>query len=722
MPADRLATFVHKHISRSNCAYFNLHYSGFSTLIIPKPNHSFAAGRKTSKFLVYCNTQITKYGKNGSIKEAESIFSRMPHKNTISWTAMLTAYSENGQIDEARKVFEKMPERSIASYNAMITAYIRNNFMADEAFELFAEMPERNAISYAAMITCFARAGMFNEAKKLYSEMPVELRDPVCSNALINGFLKVGKLEEASRVFEVMVERDLVSWSSMVDGYCKAEKIVDARNLFDIMPDRNIVTWTAIIDGYMKIKSFKDGFELFLSMRMDGKVKVNPTTLTVLLEACGSFGRYGEGIQLHGLVSRMGLDYDVFLGNSMITMYCRFNCMDVATALFHQMNRKDVVSWNSLIAGYVQCGSVEEAYRLFERMPIKDIISWTTMITGFSSKGVTEKCIQLFKMMPEKDDIAWTAVISGFVNNEEYEEAFRWFVEMLQEEVRPNPLTLSSVLSASASLATHNQGLQIHAYVLKMDMEFDLSIQNSLVSMYSKCGNVNDAYQIFTNINAPNIISFNSMITGYAQNGFGKEALKLFRKMQNEGQKPNQITCLGVLSACTHVGLVEEGWNFFRSMNSLYNIEPGPDHYACMVDLFGRAGFLDKAIDVIQSMPFKPHSGVWGALLGASRTHLRIDIAKIAAGHLIKLEPDDATPYVILASLYSVAGKRKDGDEVRMTAKSKGMRKSPGCSWIMDNGRVHLFHAGHQYHRDLQRIIVTLGTISVEMKQLDYNR
>ena len=645
----------------------------------------------------------------------------MPHKNTISWTAMLTAYGQSGQTVIARKLFDEMPERNTASYNAMITAYIRNKCVI-EAVKLFDEVPELNAISYAAMITGYVQAGMFDKAEKLYSDMPEKWRDPVCSNVLINRYLKVGRLEEAGRIFEGMMERDVVSWSSMIDGYCKEERVGDARNLFDIMPERNVVTWTAMIDGYMRMESFKDGFELFSSMRREGRVKVNSTTLTVLFDGCGSLGRYREGIQMHGLASRMGFDFDVFLGNSIITMYCRFGCTDVATKIFHQMSRKDVVSWNSLIAGYVQCGSIEEAFTLFEMMPRKDVISWTTMITGFSSKGITEKCIQLFKLMPQKDDIAWTAVISGFVNNREYEEAFCWFIEMLQKAVRPNPLTLSGVLSASAGLATLNQGLQIHAHIVKMDLEFDLSIQNSLVSMYSKCGNVDDAYMIFKNINAPNIVSFNSMITGFAQNGVGEEALKLFQKMQNEGQEPNQITFLGILSACTHVGLVKEGWNYFTSMNSLYGIKPGPDHYACMIDLLGRAGFLDKAIDLIRSMPFEPHSGVWGALLGASKTHLRIDIAKLAAEQLVKLEPDNATPYVVLSNLYSVEGKKEDGDEVRMTQKSKGIRKNPGCSWIIVKDKVHMFHAGYQYHMDFERIYVMLWTMSMEMNQLEYSR
>ncbi|KAL7218514.1 hypothetical protein ACSBR2_011721 [Camellia fascicularis] len=684
-----------------------------SSQILSKPTP------KSTKFQVYCNSQITKNGRNGNTREAESIFNRMPTKNIISWTAMLTAYAENGQIKRARQVFDEMPERNVASWNAMITGYIRNVHGIDEAIELFGKMPERNPVSYAAMITGFVKAGMLEKAEELYVETPVIWRDPVCSNALISGYLKIGDLKEAIWVFEGMVEKDVVSWSSMVDGYCKEGRIEEARDLFDRMKERNVVTWTAMINGYLKMGNFKDGFRFFLEMRREDSVKINSTTLTIIFEACGNCARYEEGYQVHGLVLRMGFEFDVFLGNSVITMYCRFSCVDAASNVFYMMNKKDVVSWNSLIAGYVQAQDIEVAYRLFVKMPEKDVVSWTTMITGFSSKGLTGKSIELFKMMPEKDDIAWTAVISGFVNNGEYEEALCWFIQMLQKSVRPNPLTLSSVLSASAGLATLNQGLQIHAHVLKMVMEFNLSIQNSLVSMYSKCGNVNDAYRIFRSIRVPNIVSFNSMITGFAQNGFGKETVELLKKMQDVGQEPNEITFLGVLSACTHVGLVEEGWNYFKSMRSLYNIKPGPDHYACMVDLLGRSGLLDEAMNLIDSMPFEPHSGVWGALLGASRTHLCLDVAKLAAQHLFELEPNNATPYVVLHDIYSIGGKGKDGEQVRMTKKSKGIKKSPGCSWMTVKDKVNLFFAGDQSHINFQEIRRILWTIMDEMKQLN---
>ncbi|XVF37835.1 hypothetical protein REPUB_Repub20aG0045200 [Reevesia pubescens] len=578
---------------------------------------------------------------------------------------MLTAYAENGKFSNAREVFDKMPERTISSYNAMITAYNKNGCMVDEAYKLFCNMYERNAVSYATMITGFVSKGRFDKALEIYEKTPGKWREPVCSNVLINGYLKVGRLDEAVGVFEGMVQRDVVSWSLMVDGYCKSGRLVEAREAFDKMVERNVVTWTTMINGYLKMGYLVDGF-----------------------------------------------------GNSIITMYCRFGCIDAANLVFDLITKKDLVSWNSLITGYVQENEIEEAYELFEKMPRKDVVSWTTMIMGFSAKGQTDKAVELFRMMPEKDNVAWTALISGFVSNEMYEEAFRWFVEMHQNSVKPNSLTLSSLLSASANSAILNHGQQIHALAIKMCLEFDLSIQNSLVSMYSKCGNIADACQVFMSIKEPNIVSFNSMITGFAQNGFGEEAPKLFRKMQSGGQEPNQITFLAVLSACTHVGLVEVGWEHFKSMKSLHNIEPGPDHYSCIVDLLGRAGLFDEGVDLIYSMPFEPHTGVWGALLGASNTHLRLDLAKLAAQQLTELEPDSATPYVVLSNLYSLLGKKKDGDQVRMDKKSKGMKKSPGCSWLILKDKVHLFLAGDQSHEDSDEIRVTLWTIMKEMEEL----
>ncbi|XP_076923422.1 pentatricopeptide repeat-containing protein At1g53600, mitochondrial-like [Bidens hawaiensis] len=670
---------------------------------------------KSTKSIVHWNSQISQHGRNGNLKDAEIIFNRMPTKNVISWTAMLTAYAENGQISKARQVFDEMPERNVASWNAMISGYMRNKNGINKACELFSMSTEKNAVSYASMITGYVRAGRLDDADKVFGNMPIKWRDPFCSNALMNGYLKRGKLEEAVRIYEGMVEKNVVSWSLMVDGYCKLGEVEKARELFDAIPERNVVTWTAMIDGYMKTVGFEDGFALFIQMRHGTDIKLVSNTLTVVFEGCGRFDRYREGLQIHALVMRMGFDFDTFLGNSVITMYCRLDDLDAAVKLFNIMEKKDTVSWNALIGGYVQAENIEEACKHFNTMPHKDVYSWTTMITGFSNKGLTEKSVELFNIMPCKDDIAWTALISGFASNGEYEEAIHWFIKMIRAPVKPNALTFSSVLSSSASLAALNQGLQIHNHVLKTGLEFDLSVQNSVVSFYAKCGCVNDAYKVFNSLNIPNTVSYNSMINGFAQNGYAKEALGLFNKMEESGVEPNGITFLGVLSACTHVGMVAEGRKYFKSMKSFYKIEPSVDHYACMVDLLGRAGFVDEAYGFINSMPFEPHSGVWGALLGASRTRFRLDLAEIAALHVYELEPDNATPYVVLSDMYLVSRKKENEELVRTMKRLKGLKKSPGCSWIMVQDDVNLFLSGDRSHRNFEEIKSILWTFVEDM-------
>ncbi|CAN0903633.1 Pentatricopeptide repeat-containing protein At1g53600, mitochondrial [Linum grandiflorum] len=597
------------------------------------------------KLLVHCNSQITKHGREGNIQKSEEIFRRMSCKTTVSYTAMLTAYSQNSQLTKARK------------------------------------MDERNEVTFGTMITGFVRAGTFEKAWELYEKMPAEWRDPVCSNVMIDGYLKSGKLEQAICVFNSMVRRDIVSWSAMVDGFCKEGRIFEAKNLFDVMPERNVVSWTSMVDGYMNNGLFKDGFDLFIHMRGEGVVDTNPNIATVMFEACSNFGALREGMQMHGLVLRLGFALDVFLGNSVITMYCRCGCVNEANRVFQSIGNKDIVSWNSLIAGYIQHDEMEKAYELFEMMPQRDSFSWTSIISGYLGKGKVERSIQLFEMMPVKDDVAWTAVISGFVDKEMCREAFTWFIDMLRASVLPNSIALSSMLSASSCLATLRAGTQIHSLAVKSSLEYDLSIQNSLVSMYSKCGNVAEAYNIFAKISAPNIVSFNSMIIGFAQNGFGEEALKLFTNMQAEKWKPNEVTFLAVLSACVHEGRVRQGCEYFGSMKSLYDIEPGPDHFACMVDLLGRAGLLDEATELIQSNAIKTHAGFWGAVLAASRNHSRLDLANVAAKHLTDLVPTDATPYVVLSGLYNSMGERKDGNQVRLLKEKMRIKKNAGCSW-----------------------------------------
>lgn len=404
---------------------------------------------------------------------------------------MLTAYADNGELSKARNVFDQMPKKNAAAWNAMISSYARDPKSLSDSYELFCSMPIKNGVTYGAMITGFARAGDILQAEEVYRRMPHSWRDPIGSNALISGYLRVGEIEKAEGLFKGMISRDAFSWSLMVDGYCKKGMILDAREAFEAMPAKNVVSWTAMIRGYMKAGCLEEGFWLLSQMR--DSVHANSTTLSVLLDGCTKLGRMREGSQLHGLVIVMGFEQDVFLANTLIVLYSRADCMDTSRRIFDAMITKDAVSWNSVISGYVELGETKEAYTLFDSMPNKDAVSWTSMVVGFSKRGWTRESVSLFEMMPQKDEVSWTAIVSGLVRNGEHEIACQWFRKMARDRVRLNYLILSSMLSSMACLAKLKEGMQLHACTVKMRSESDAYMLSSLISMYSKCGNLTEA-------------------------------------------------------------------------------------------------------------------------------------------------------------------------------------------------------------------------------------
>ncbi|CAO2186833.1 unnamed protein product [Urochloa humidicola] len=632
----------------------------------------------------HLNALLTAYGRRGRIRDAQELFDRMPRRDVISWTALLTAYADAGDPDSARLVFDDMPRRNAASWNALLTLYLRagaGRFTA-AAHALFAKMPAKNAVSYGAMITGLARAGMLREAHAVYGEMPLQWRDPVGSNAIMAAYLRAGELGKALRVFDGMAVRDVFSWSAMVDGLCKYGTVSEARRLFEAMPERNVVSWTSMIRGYVKHGMHRDGVLMFLDMRNEG-VQVNAMTLSVVLDACSDASLVREGIQIHGLIIAMGFEVDVILGGSMIIMYSHFSWMVEARRVFDFMEQKDIVSWNSLITGYVQNNMIEDAHVLFKLMPERDAVSWTSMVVGFTNRGWMREAVDLFEQMPGKDGVAWTAVISSFVANGDYVNAVRWFRRMSKEGCEPNTVAFSCLLSALGSLAMVNQGLQAHAYAVNMGWVFDSAVYTSLVTMYAKCGRLEEARRVFSSFSNPSLVATNSMITAFAQHGLADEALKLFNRMQTDSQRPNHVTFLGILTACARAGLVQQGYNYFESMRSVYGIKPNLDHYTCMVDLLGRAGFLAEALEMINSMPQKDYPDAWAALLSSSSLHSSLAFAKLAAQKLLELDPYNATAYTVLSSMFSSAGMKDDEEMLKVAQMSNMASKSPAYSLII---------------------------------------
>eukprot|EP01018_Ginkgo_biloba_P013026 Gb_04659 [translate_table: standard] len=473
-----------------------------------------------------------------------------------------------------------------------------------------------DVFSSNCMITKYSKDGMIEDARQVFDKM-LE-RNVISWTSMIAGYFENGKTDDASQLFDQMPERDVVSWTTMIAGYARNGRIEDARHIFNRMPERNLVSWTAMIAGYAQNGMMENALELF------------------------------DKIPERTLIS----------WNALIAGCVQNGEMEYARQLFEEMPERNVVSWTTMIAGYVHDGRLEDARSLFDKMPTRNVVSWTAMISGYTQYGRIQDARQLFDRIPQRDIIAWSAMITGYVQNGYGEEALILFRQMKQAGIKPNQSTFTSVLSACAILGALENGKQVHERLIKTGFMADVCVQNALITMYARSGSISDSRQTFDKMPERELVSWNAIIVGHAQHGHGKEATGCFDQMQLLGIKPDHITFIGVLSACSHAGLVDEGWQYFDSMSRDFYILPQSDHYACMVDLLGRSGHLYEAVDLVNKMPFEPNSVVWVALLDACRVHFNIEIGKWAAERLFELKPLKATTYVLLSNIYAMFGRR----------------------------------------------------------------
>jgi pentatricopeptide repeat protein len=504
--------------------------------------------------------------------------------------------------------------------------------------------------------------------------------DKFVASALGDMYFKCGSIEDARKVFDETPERDVVSWNTMIAGYTQNGLIEKALKIFQEMPEPNRVSWNTMIVGYAQIGDVEEALKFFRKMP----------------------------------------ERDVFAWNAMIAGYMQTGLVDEAMKLFQEMPDRDVVSWNQMIVGYAQNGQVDEAMELFQKMPERDMISWNTMITGYVQNGHVKEALELFHEMPERGVISWNSMIAGYAQNGHFNEALQLFHKMHLTGVKPNTVTLASVLSACANLAALEYGKAVHEYVIKIGFQSDTFVGNALVDMYAKCGSIEVAQNVFDKIPAPDIVSWNAIIVGYAMHGFGKEALQLFEKMEHSSMKPNHVTFVGVLSACCHAGLLDHGWRYFNCMSQFYHITPAVEHYCCMADLLGRAGQLYEAYDLISKMPIKPTAAVWASLLGACRIHSNLELGERVADCLFHSDSKNAGHFVLLSNIYATAGRWGDVEKVRKMMKERSVIKTPGCSWIEVNNKMYAFLVGDRSHPQTQKIYAELERLSGQMKEAGY--
>lgn len=567
-----------------------------------------------------------------------------------------------GDMDYARHMFDEMPEPSIFVWNTMIRGYsLRKS--PESAASLYMRMLQRGVkpddYTFPFILKAFARKIGFDCGEEFHAQI-----------------IKFG------------LDSNVFVQNALTHLYALHGRVDTARKIFDKSPKRDVVSWNALISGYNRTKRFEESCRLFSDME---KEDVTPTSVTLVsvLSACAKLKDLNFGKRVHRYIEDNAIEPNLILGNALIDMHAA-------------------------------CGDIGVALELFENMKVKDVISWTVIVSGYANLGLLDEARKLFNQMPERDFVSWTAMIDGYLQANRYKEALEIFREMQVANIRPDKYTMVSILTACANLGALDMGEWVRVYIDKNKIKTDVCVGNALIDMYAKCGSIESALEVFEKMTTRDKFTWTAMIVGLAINGHGEKALELFNEMLRAAITPDEVTYVGVLCACTHGGMVDKGGELFSNMKSKHGIVPNVAHYGCMVDLLGRAGLLKEAFEVIDSMPIKPNSVVWGALLGACRVHKNIKLAETAAKCLLDLEPENGAAYVLLSNIYAASGKWEDVRRIRSLMTGKGIKKTPGCSLIEMNGVIHEFVAGDQSHPQSDKIYSKLDEMAQELKFAGY--
>ncbi|XVE93811.1 hypothetical protein REPUB_Repub01dG0227400 [Reevesia pubescens] len=483
-----------------------------------------------------------------------------------------------------------------------------------------------------------------------------------------------------------MGARNLYSFNNMLSGYTKLGMIKPARKLFDQMPKRDVVSWNTMVIAYAQSGFFDEALRFYKELRKLC-IGYNEFSFAGVLTVCVKSRDLQLTRQVHGQVFVSG-----FLSNLVIS--------------------------SSVVDGYVKCGIMEDARRLFDEMKVRDVLVWTSLVSGYAQWGDMESANDLFDKMPIKNQVSWTALISGYIRNGMGNKALELFTRMMVCRVRPDQFTFSSCLCACASVASLTHGKQIHACLIRTNFRPNMIVISSLIDMYSKCGSLKVGKQIFDlTDNKQDPVLWNTMISALAQHGHGEEAVKMFDDMVKQGVKPDGTTFVVIVNACSHSGLVQEGLRYFEAISSDHGITPDQQHYACLIDLLGRAGCFDQLMNHLEKMPCKPDSRVWNALLGVSRIHGNIELGRKAAEQLIELEPQSSAAYVLLSSIYGALGKWESLEKVRHLMNKRKVRKEIAFSWIELENKVHAFTVSDSLHPLKGAIYSALDQLAGQMDE-----
>ncbi|KAK8514409.1 hypothetical protein V6N13_063301 [Hibiscus sabdariffa] len=654
------------------------------------------------------------------------------HNNIALCKTLVDFYFSCRLHRSARRVFDTIDNPlDISLWNSLMAAYTKS-FMFVEALQLFDKLWKHpflkpNGFTYPSLLKACGGLGS------------VEYGEMIHTHLIKNGFVS-----------------DVFVGSSLVSMYAKCNMFEEVAKVFDEMTERDVACWNTVMSCYYQDGKAEKALELFEEMREAG-FEPNFVTLTIIISSCARLMDLERGKEIHRELIEKGLVLDGFLGSALVDMYGKCDCIEMARVVFEQIREKSVVTWNTMIAGYSSIGDSQSCIELFKKMNMEGIEpSLTTLssiimacsrstqlpygkfIHGYMIRSMIETDIfvnnslidlyfkcgtvysaeNIFKLMPKTDVVSWNIMISGYVSVGKCFEALGIYDSMVKAGVNPDAVTFTSVLTACAQLAALEKGKEIHNSILENKLERNEVVMGTLLDMYAKCGAVDEAYRIFRDLPERDLVSWTSMITAYGSHGQAQEALDLFDKMLQSNAKPDGVTFLAVLSACSHGGLVDEGRHYFNQMTSEHSIKPQGEHYSCFIDLLGRAGRLHEAYEILQStLETREDVELLSTLLSACRLHRCLELGEKIAEMLIEKDPNDSSTYIILSNMYASAKKWSKVREVRLKMKELGLKKNPGCSWIEVDQRIRPFFVEDNSHPEAKIMYECLSSLNSYMEK-----
>ncbi|KAK9289707.1 hypothetical protein L1049_007866 [Liquidambar formosana] len=685
------------------------------------------------------NALVSLYAKCGFVcNDAYAAFGRIAYKDVVSWNAMISGFAENKFIDDAFALFRRMLKGPIKPNYATIA-----NILPVCSF-----LEKNVAYRFGKEIHCYVL------------RRTEVIADVFVVNALVSFYLRIGRTEEAESLFRRMQSRDLVSWNAIIAGYASNNEWLKALELFHqlfslemVKPDsitvlsilpacahlhnlevgkkihgyilrhtglrENTAVGNALISFYAKCNDIDAAFQTFLMISMRDLISWNamldsfaesgyetqfinllnwmlregfiPDSITILIiiHFCTIVSRVEKVRETHNYSIKAGLllgDIEPTLGNALLDAYAKCGDMGYAYKIFENLSgKRNVVTCNSMISSYVNCGSHNNAYMIFNRMSETDLTTWNLMVRVYAENDCPGQALSLFH-------------------------------ELQARGMKPDAVTVMSILPVCAEMASVHLLRQCHGYVVRGCFE-DVRLKGALLDVYSKCGSINYAYKLFQSSLQKDLVMFTAMVGGYAMHGMGEEALKVFFHMLELGVKPDHVIITSVLSACSHAGLVDEGWKIFYSIDKVHGMKPTMEQYACVVDLLARGGRVKDAYSFVTRMPIQANANIWGTLLGACRTHHEVELGQVVANHLFEIETNNIGNYVVMSNLYAADGRWDGVVEMRKLMRSRDLKKPAGCSWIEVERRKNIFIAGDSSHPQRSIIYSTLSTLDQQTKE-----